>query len=185
MQIKPFNHLASTTGLANILVLLSTVLFTLAACATKTPPPPPQVSTSTAVQEGVPGGITVNSVVANSSTEVVANITISLTTDLGPRDVTVSSPKGSAELVGAFSVTISDVKVTGVTPPSGKRGDTMGVTIAGLNFENVDEITFGAGITVTTFTVVSGTEISATITIAEITALGTRNVGSVEGQPRA
>lgn len=62
MKAKPIHRSLTIAGLINVLTLLAAVVFTIAACATTTPPPPAQVSTSTAVQEGVPGGVTVNTV---------------------------------------------------------------------------------------------------------------------------
>ena len=62
MKAKPIHRSLTIAGLTNVLTLLAAVVFTIAACATTTPPPPAQVSTSTAVQEGVPGGVTVNTV---------------------------------------------------------------------------------------------------------------------------
>jgi len=90
MQNKPFSHLTSTVSPTNTLALLFAVLFTLAACATTTPPPPAQVNTSTAVQEGVPGGVTVNSV------EVTAKVTA---IDTLNRKVTLLLPDGEKETV--------------------------------------------------------------------------------------
>ena len=90
MQYKPFIDLKCTTVQANTLVLLFAILFTLTACATTTPPPPPQVNTSTAVQEGVPGGITVNTV------EVTAKVTA---IDTKNRKATLLLPNGEKETV--------------------------------------------------------------------------------------
>ena len=90
MQYKLFRHLINRTGPTHTLPLLFAVLFTLAACATTTPPPPAQVNTSTAVQEGVPGGITVNSV------EVTAKVTA---IDTKNRKVTLLLPDGEKETV--------------------------------------------------------------------------------------
>ena len=82
--------MTSNVGPTNTLALLFAVLFTLAACATTTPPPPAQVNTATAVQEGVPGGITVNSV------EVTAKVTA---IDTKNRKVTLLLPDGEKEMV--------------------------------------------------------------------------------------
>ena len=88
-----FTHLHGSqhlTGLIKILTLLAAVIFTIAACATTTPPPPPQVNTSTAMKEGVPGGVTVNTV------EVTAKVTA---IDTKNRKVTFLLPDGSKETV--------------------------------------------------------------------------------------
>ena len=90
MQYKPFSHLTSTAGPTNTLALIFAVLFTLAACATTTPPPPAQVNTATVVQEGVPGGVIVNSI------EVTAKVTA---IDTKNRKVTLLLPEGDKETV--------------------------------------------------------------------------------------
>jgi len=90
MQFKPFSHLTNIAGPTNTLALLVAVLLTLAACATTTPPPPAQVNTATTVQEGVPGGITVNSV------EVTAKVTA---IDTKNRTATLLLPDGEKETV--------------------------------------------------------------------------------------
>ena len=90
MQYKPFSHLTSTAGPTSTLALLFAVLFTIAACATTTPPPPAQVNTDTAVQEGVPGGVTVNSI------EVTAKVTA---IDTKNRKMTLLLPEGDKETV--------------------------------------------------------------------------------------
>jgi hypothetical protein len=90
MQYKPFSHLTSTAGPTNTLALIFAVLFMLAACATTTPPPPAQVNTATVVQEGVPGGVIVNSI------EVTAKVTA---IDTKNRKVTLLLPEGDKETV--------------------------------------------------------------------------------------
>ena len=90
MQLKPFSHLTSTAGPTNNLALLFIVLFTITACATTSPPPPAQVNTATTVQEGVPGGVTVNSV------EVTAKVTA---IDTKNRKVTLLLQDGEKETV--------------------------------------------------------------------------------------
>ena len=90
MQLKIFKNLTSTAGLTKILALLFTALFTIAACTTTSPPPAPQVNTSVAMQEGVPGGVTVNSV------EVTAKVTA---IDTKNRKVTLLLPEGDKETV--------------------------------------------------------------------------------------
>jgi len=90
MQNKPFSYFTSTVGPTNTLALLFAILFTLVACATTTPPPPAQVNTTTAVQEGVPGGVTVNSV------EVTAKVTA---IDTKNRKATLLLPDGEKETI--------------------------------------------------------------------------------------
>ena len=90
MQLKLLRHLKTTAVPMNTLAALFAVLFTITACATTSPPPPPQVNTAIAVQEGVPGGVTVNSV------EVTAKVTA---IDTKNRKVTLLLPEGDKETV--------------------------------------------------------------------------------------
>jgi hypothetical protein len=71
-------------------VLFAAVIFTLAACVTTTPLPAPKANTTTAVEEGVVGGVSVNSV------EVTAKVTALDTTK---RKVTLLLSNGDKETV--------------------------------------------------------------------------------------
>jgi hypothetical protein len=65
----------------------------------------------------------------------------------------------------------------GVNPKAGNQGQTLNnVIITGLNFTGATAVSFGAGITVNSFSVNSDTQITASITIAANATLGTRNV---------
>jgi subtilisin family serine protease len=66
--------------------------------------------------------------------------------------------------------------VGSVSPSSGTRGTTVGVTLGGLNFETGATVDFGAGIAVSGVTVVSTSSLSATLTISAGAALGARSV---------
>jgi len=88
-----FTHLHRSPHLVDLikaLTLLAAVIFTIAACATTTPPPPAQVNTSTAMKEGVPGGVTVSTV------EVAAKVTA---IDTKNRKATLLLADGSKETV--------------------------------------------------------------------------------------
>jgi hypothetical protein len=66
--------------------------------------------------------------------------------------------------------------VNTVDPNQGYQGQTLDVTITGANFDGATSVSFGAGITVNSFTVDSNTQITASISIAAGAALGTRDV---------
>ena len=66
--------------------------------------------------------------------------------------------------------------VTSVAPDSDTQGQTLDVIITGTNFTGATVVSFGAGITVNSFTVDSDTQITADITIACDAALGDRDV---------
>ncbi len=64
-----------------------------------------------------------------------------------------------------------------ITPNSGAQGQTLSVTLTGTNFTFGPTIQFsGAGITASSTTLVSSTEITATFTIAATAALGPQNI---------
>ena len=66
--------------------------------------------------------------------------------------------------------------ITSVNPVQGNRGHTLNITIAGTHFNRATAVSFGAGITVNSFTVDSPTQITANISIAGDAALGPRDI---------
>ncbi len=66
--------------------------------------------------------------------------------------------------------------VTSVSPDSGEQGATLEVTIGGTNLTGATAVSFGDGITVNSFTVVSAAEITANISIDTTATLGLRDV---------
>ena len=72
--------------------------------------------------------------------------------------------------------------ITSVTPNSGNQEDTLNATVAGTNFTGATTVSFGADITVNSFTVDSDIQITANITIAGGATLGTRNVSVTTAQ---
>jgi hypothetical protein len=79
--------------------------------------------------------------------------------------------------VAAGSVTIPAVPtVTGVTPTGGEQGAVVPVTVTGTNFQSGATLSVGAGVTVSGVTVPSGTQLTATLTIAGGAAVGPRDV---------
>ncbi|MFA5066352.1 MAG: SBBP repeat-containing protein [Dehalococcoidia bacterium] len=80
----------------------------------------------------------------------------------------------------AFAVKIQNElpapTVINVSPDNGQKGQTLDVVITGTNFTGATALGFGNGITVNSFTVVSATQIRASITIATSAATGARDV---------
>jgi parallel beta-helix repeat protein len=68
------------------------------------------------------------------------------------------------------------VVISSVDPGSGKQKQHLTVTISGSNFDGATIVSFGSGITVEGFSVVSSTEITAEIAIDAKAAKGTRDV---------
>jgi hypothetical protein len=123
------------------------------------------------------GGIDVTSFSVDSDTQITANIIIANRAFVGTRFVGVATPSGRGTLPAGFSVISDEPTVTGVNPATGNQGATLtGVTLTGTNFTNTTKVSFGGGINVTGFTVVSDTQITADITIANRAFVGTRFV---------
>ena len=121
--------------------------------------------------------ISVDSYVIDSDEQITATVTIPWDSTVGLRDVTIVSPSyGSGVLTDGFEVTVPTPTVTSVTPAEGGQAETVNVTVAGTGFIGATDVDFGDGITVDTFTVDSGVQISATLSIASDTPAGTRDV---------
>ncbi|MDZ7579911.1 MAG: hypothetical protein U5R30_04610 [Deltaproteobacteria bacterium] len=104
MQTKPERDATFTAIVAGSLILLSAACITLTACTTVSPPPPAETTSSAAVQEGVPGGVFVNTV--NVSARVTA-------IDKTNRKVTLLGPDGDKVTVkvGPAAVNFDQIRV--------------------------------------------------------------------------
>ena len=123
--------------------------------------------------------IWVNSFDVISSTEIQANIHIYQTAQLGPNDVSVTSPYGTGEGEKLFTVA-GMPSIRSLSPATGSQGSFVDVTILGEGFYGVTSVSFGSGITVAPdYQVISEyvpVTIIATISISSTATLGTRNV---------
>ncbi|GAG35953.1 unnamed protein product, partial [marine sediment metagenome] len=122
------------------------------------------------------GGITVDSFTVDGPTQITANITIAAAAATGVRDVSVTTPGGTDTLIAGFTVEPAPPTITSIDPDQGDQGETLAVTITGTYFTGATDVSFGAGITVDSFTVDSATQITANITIAAAAATGVRDV---------
>jgi hypothetical protein len=104
MQTKPECDATFTAIVAGSLILLSAAFITLTACTTVSPPPPAETNSSAAVQEGVPGGVFVNTV------DVSARVTA---IDKANRKVTLLGPDGDKVIVkvGPAAVNFDQIRV--------------------------------------------------------------------------
>ncbi|NUO80797.1 hypothetical protein HUU05_12005, partial [candidate division KSB1 bacterium] len=131
--------------------------------------------------------ITVNSAVANSATQITANITIGALAATGARDIVVTNPPpggGSATLTAGFTVNNPSPTLTSVTPNLAGREQTLDITLNGSGFlSGVTVANFGTNITVNSTTVNSGTQLTANITVAANAALGARDVSVTNPAP--
>jgi hypothetical protein len=124
--------------------------------------------------------ITVNSFTVNSPTQITANITISLSAAIGARDVTVANSApggGSGTLEDAFTLINPVPTLTSIDPGAADRGTDETVVLQGSNFvSGVTTVGFGPGITVTSTTVESSTQIRVEIKIGAGVETGPRDV---------
>jgi len=124
--------------------------------------------------------------ISGSSVAFVSSSKLTCTFNLtgaatGAWNVVVTNPDTLyGTLIDGFTVTApgptpTAPTITSVSPNSGMWGETLAITITGTNFTGATSVSFGPGVTVT-FTVVSPTQINATITIAMGADTGARNV---------
>ena len=126
--------------------------------------------------QGLGGGVTLaaGSFVVNSSTSITARLNIATTATLGVRNLAVGFPTGPASNTVRFTVVPF---LTGIAPTSGVRGSSVPVTITGVGLTGATAINgFGAMVTVSNFTSVSDTQVSATFTIGSAAPPGIRNL---------
>jgi hypothetical protein len=124
-------------------------------------------------------GIAVNSFTFLSSNQISANITIVTGATIGARDVSVTTSGGSFTLLNSFTVKQALPMITSVSPDQGRQGVTLSVTITGTNLTGANEVRFGTGIAVNSFTVLSPNQISASIIIIADAVTGTRDVSVI------
>ncbi len=123
-------------------------------------------------------GITVNSVTALSATSLQANITVSPTTNLGFRSVSVTTGTQVVSLNNAFQVTVGPAAITAllspVFGPQGATGFTVLITGSQTHWaQGVTTASFGGTIQVTGLTINGLTSATATISIPNSLAVGT------------
>jgi len=121
-------------------------------------------------------GITVNSYTVNTDSRISVNITIAGTATPGLRAVTVVTPGGTDAMANAFTVMHPAPTVDGVSPESGRTGDTFDVVISGSNFAGATAVDFGPGVTVNSFVIDSPTQITVKVTIDQDTEPGENNI---------
>lgn len=129
-------------------------------------------------------GVTVNSVSVASATSLTANITIAAGAAVGTRTVTVTTGSEVVSLPSGFQVTAGTPRILSLNPASVMQGQTANIAL-GAEFTNfvqgVTQASFGAGVTVNTITVTSGTSLSANITVGPAAAVGPRTITITTG----
>jgi hypothetical protein len=131
-------------------------------------------SAATEVRFGV--GIAVNSFTVTSATKITANIEIVAGAKIGARDVSVITPGGIFTLPNGLTVNLALPVIASISPNQDRQGATLNITITGTNLSGTSEVRFGTGIAVNSFTILSGNQVTANITIAADAAVGVRDV---------
>ncbi|MCI0527182.1 MAG: right-handed parallel beta-helix repeat-containing protein, partial [Nitrospira sp.] len=124
-------------------------------------------------------GITVNSTLVASATQINANITIAAAAIPGFRDVTVTNPDLQSDtLPNGFEVLLAPPpNIAAVVPAQGVQGTaSLLVAITGSDFQNGAMVSLEAGITVNSVTFVSNTALGVNITIDATATPGFRVV---------
>ena len=123
--------------------------------------------------------MTVNNVVASSTSSLTASFAVDVAAATGARTVTVATANGTSS-TQTFTVNPSTPAPTlaTVTPATGTAGTTANVTLAGTNFISgaTTVSVSGTGVTVGTVTVVSATSLTTSFIISASATAGARNV---------
>jgi hypothetical protein len=91
----------------------------------------------------------------------------------------IAVPTAAFAETTVITATLTD-PLSSVTPASGIQGDrNTSVTIVGTALTGATDVSFGAGITVNSYTIDSDTQVSANITIATNATAGTRDVSVI------
>jgi hypothetical protein len=114
----------------------------------------------------LPAGLSLSGAPTTSFSQINASILIAANASLGNKSITATTAGGTSNAV-TFNVFALAPLITTITPTSAAAGSSPAIIINGRGFSPDTTIQFnGAGITVTSFTVVSATGISANLSVA-------------------
>jgi RHS repeat-associated protein/uncharacterized repeat protein (TIGR01451 family) len=129
-------------------------------------------------------GITVNSLTVNSPISATAVISVD-PSSTGTRSIVVTTGGEAAASISQLNITTGTAELTLLTPPSAQPGtQNLSVSIAGLGthfVQGTSVTSFGAGISVASFTVNSATSATAVLNIDPAATLGARTVTITTG----
>lgn len=129
-------------------------------------------------------GITVNSLSIIDATDAQANITISPTTPVGPRTVTMMTAGEYAVSSGTFQVNASNAALVSVAPNSEGQGWSGSVNLTASNTHFVQGATtasIGGGVTVGSVNVLSSTTAVAQVIVPATASVGLQDVTVATG----
>lgn len=124
-------------------------------------------------------GLTVNSITFTNPTSITLNVTASGAATVGARNLTITNPDGQQLTAnGVLTVAASNNPVPAITTlsPNTKQANTAGftLTVNGSNFIGSSVVRWNGSDRTTTF--VNATQLTASITAADILTSGTRSV---------
>ena len=131
-------------------------------------------------------GITVDSLLVESTERMHVVLKVSATAPAGSRLVTVSNagPGGGASNTRAFQVNNPVPEFHTIAPSNGEQGQTFDVEINGRRFiAGVTTLNMGTGILINSDTVTNDTTIIASITISSTAGTGARDIRVSNGPP--
>lgn len=127
-------------------------------------------------------GINVGSTVVDSPTQLHATIAVQAAAATGARTVTVTTGGEVAARASAFTVTPSSTipYLSGVSPTAGRQGDTLTITLTGVNTHfttatPAPSLEIGSNIAVDSLVVLSDTTVQATLSISLQAVVGGRS----------
>ncbi len=129
-------------------------------------------------------GISVTGSSVDSDIQVTVSITIDAAAELGPRNVSLTTPGGTATRAGGFTVGTPPA-ITSVAPASGYQGQTLSITISLTSLNTPTSVSLGPGITVTGYAASGATQVTASIAIDAAAVPGPREISVVTGEGTA
>jgi uncharacterized repeat protein (TIGR01451 family) len=123
-------------------------------------------------------GITVSnvSIAFQSHTTVNARFTISPTTTLGVRNITVTTPGGTSGTFNFMVVPAPPPTLISISPANGAQSTTKTLDLTGTNFSSGLTFNADADIVVTSTSIGSSTQATITVQISNTARLGAHNV---------
>ena len=120
--------------------------------------------------------VKVNSWEVVSETEISADVSVYSFCDMGVRNVSVETADGSDVCGDCLEICYGPPHPEFTEPFEGAQNSTGDFMLHGWNFEDVSSVSFGEGVTVNSFEVISDSLMSVNLTIGSGAELGYRDV---------
>lgn len=129
-------------------------------------------------------GVHVDTLTITDETHAAAVVTVSATTNVGARNVTLLTGGELAVLDSGFTVTSGPATLATIAPTSSAQGTNLTVTLNGVNthfLQGATTASFGAGINTGTVTVIGAHQATASIAVTATAAVGLHDVTATTG----